>query len=95
MGGRENNTDYASVKKGILVAYSITTEGYRQKFRNLKLQHQTFLEFASDKYKALQKWLKSALVTTYDQLVNLIALEEFKRKVPHSVVMHIRDEAVT
>lgn len=42
----------------------------------------------------LQKWLKSASVTTFEQLVNVIALEEFKRKVPYSVVMHItsRDE---
>ncbi len=52
------------------------------------------MEFASNKYKGLQKWLKSALVTIYDQLVNSIEFEEFKRKVPLSVVMQItsRDE---
>ncbi len=44
LGGLENNIDYTSFKKGILAAYFITTEGYRQKFRDLNLQHQTYLE---------------------------------------------------
>ena len=33
--GIENNTDYEEVKKAVLSAYAITTEGYRQAFRSL------------------------------------------------------------
>lgn len=92
----ENNTDYDVVKKAILAAYSVTTERYRQNFRNMnKATTQTFLEFASEKLRALKKWLKSASVTTYDDLVNLIALEEFKRKIPHSIMLHITDKDET
>ena len=41
--GVENNTDYTSIKETITAAYSISTEGYRQAFRNLaKLTHQTY-----------------------------------------------------
>lgn len=90
LNGLENNTDYDLVKKGILAAYSITTEGYRQTFRKLtKTPHQTYPEFASEKLKALNRWLKSASVSSYDELVNVIALEQFTRKIPYSVMLHI------
>lgn len=96
LNGLENATDYDLVKSGILAAYSITTEGYRQKFRQLsKSPHQTYLEFASEKLRSLRKWLKSAAVTTYDELVNIIALEEFKRKLPYSVMLHITNKDET
>ena len=83
-GGLEDNTNHERVKTGILAAYSIITEGYRQTLRNLnKAPHQTYLEFVSEKLRALKKWFNSAAVTTFDQLVNLMVLEEFKRNVPH------------
>ena len=79
----ENTSDYEVVKQAILDAFSITEEGYRQAFRDLtKKSIQTYLEFASEKSRAFLKWLKSARVNTFDQLVNLMVLEEFKRKLP-------------
>lgn len=95
-GGIQNNTDYVSVKEAILASYAITTEGYRQSFRSLnKLSQQTFTEFATEKLTILQRWLKSAGVATFDQLVNLIALEEFKRKIPYSIMAHITEKDET
>lgn len=77
-------------------SYSISTEGYRQKFRNLsKLQHQTYAEFAADKLRGLKAWLKYANVDTFDKAINIIALEEFLRKVPNSVKIHIIDREET
>ena len=82
----ENTSDYEAVKQAILDAFSITEEGYRQAFRDLtKKSIQTYLEFASEKSLAFLKWLKS------DQLVNLMVLEEFKRKLPLSIMLHIED----
>ncbi|XP_063856508.1 uncharacterized protein LOC135098191 [Scylla paramamosain] len=96
LNGLENNTDYDCVKQGILAAYSITTEGYRQSFRKMfKTPQQTYLEFASEKLTALKRWLKSAAITTYDELVNLLALEEFMRKLPYSVMLHITNKEET
>ncbi|XP_063847248.1 uncharacterized protein LOC135092563 [Scylla paramamosain] len=96
VNGLENNTDYDCVKQGILAAYSITTEGYRQSFRKMfKTPQQTYLEFASEKLRALKRWLKSAAITTYDELVNLLALEEFMRKLPCSVMLHITNKEET
>ncbi|XP_063856826.1 uncharacterized protein LOC135098416 [Scylla paramamosain] len=96
LNGLENNTDYDCVKQGIQAAYSITTEGYRQSFRKMfKTPQQTYLEFASEKPRALKRWLKSAAITTYDELVNLLALEEFMRKLPYSVMLHITNKEET
>ena len=88
----ENTSDYNFVKQAILDAFSITEEGYRQSFRDLtKKGFQTYLEFASEKLRAFSKWLKAAEVETFDQLVNLIVFEEFKRKLPLPIMLHIED----
>lgn len=96
VNGLEHNMNYDVMKKGILNAYSITPEGCRQKFRNLnKTNNQTYLEFASDKLRAFKKWLQTSAVTTYDDLMNLVVLEEFKRKVSFSIKLHIDDRDET
>ena len=88
----EDINDYERVKKAILDAFSITEEGYRQNFRNYyKSISQTFLEFASEKLRAFKRWMKSANITTFDELVNLIVMEEFKRKLPTNIMLHIED----
>ena len=85
--------DYDKVKKAILDAFSITEEGYRQKFRNLsKSNPQTFLEFASEKLRAFKRWMKSANVDNFADLVNLIVCEEFKRKLPTNIMLYIEDK---
>ena len=88
----ENTSDYEAVKQAILDAFSITEEGYNQAFRDLTMKSiQTYLEFASEKSRAFLKGLKSAGVSTFDQLVNLMVLKEFKRKLPLSIMLHIED----
>ena len=52
------NTDYDVVKDAILTAYTVTTERYRQNFRNMnKTTSQTYLKFASEKLRSLKNWL--------------------------------------
>ena len=94
--GIRDNTDYVEVKKAILDSYSISPEGYRQAFRSLsKPPTQTYTEFASEKLRAFKRWLKSANTNTFDELINLMVLEEFKRKVPYSIMVHITDKEET
>ena len=96
VNGLEHNMDYEVIKQGLLTAYSITPEGCRQRFRNLnKTQNQTYLEFASDKLRAFKKWLQTSAVTTYEELINLMVVEEFKRKVSISIKVHIDDRDET
>jgi len=92
----DNNDDYELVKETILAAYSITVEGYRQTFRRMnKSNNITYSEFASDKLRAFDKWIKVAEVANFEQLRNLIILEEFKRKIPNNVMIHIEDKQET
>ena len=92
-----NNMDdisnYELVKKAVLDAYEITPEFYRRQFRNtLKSDEQTFLDFANDKLRSLKKWLDSLKVTSFPDLVNLVALEEFKRRLPFNISVHIEEK---
>ncbi|XP_037776712.1 uncharacterized protein LOC119573573 [Penaeus monodon] len=74
--------DYDAVKDIILQAYDLVPEAYRQKFRNLrKLESQTYVEYAAEKERLLQRWLRSRNVQAFTDLKELILLEEFKRSV--------------
>ncbi|XP_068208290.1 uncharacterized protein [Palaemon carinicauda] len=84
--------DYYVLKKAVLDAYSITAEGYRQMFRNsIKGTTQTYLELFQVKLKQFRKWLESENITTFEQLQNLMVLEEFLRRIPSNISMYIRE----
>ena len=55
----------------------------------------TYSEFAPDKLRAFEKWMKYADVTTIDELKNMMVLEEFKRKVPSNIMLHLEDKQET
>ncbi|XP_068213182.1 uncharacterized protein [Palaemon carinicauda] len=85
--------DYFIIKQAILDAYSITAEGYRQIFRNSQKQvQQTFLEFMNGKIKQFQKWVDKVDVKTFEQLKDLIVMEEFLRKIPGSINVYLREQ---
>ena len=89
-------SDYDFVKKSILDAYEITSDGYRQKFRNyLKPPLHTFVEFANEKLRKLKKWLDATETKTFEQLVNLITVEEFKRRIPLNILLHVEGKGET
>lgn len=84
--------DYDFVKKQLLYAHAVTLETYRNKFRKLaKPKQQSFIEFANEKLKLFKKWLNALEVTTYSDIVNLMVLEEFKNKVPFTIVKYIEE----
>ncbi|XP_068249256.1 uncharacterized protein [Palaemon carinicauda] len=84
--------DYYVLKKAVLDAYTITAEGYRQMFRNsIKGTTQTYLELFQVKLKQFRKWLESENITTFEQLQNLMVLEEFLRRIPSNISMYIRE----
>ena len=89
----EDISDYDLLRKAVLDAYEITPEFYRRQFRNsLKSDKQTFLDFANEKLRSLKKWLESLNVNTFPDLVNLVALEEFKRRLPFNISMYVEEK---
>ena len=84
--------DSPTFKKAILDAYSITIEGYRQSFRNsFKGNSQTYLDFFQLKIKQFKKWIESEGIATFEELQNLVILEEFLRRIPANIAMYIRE----
>ena len=86
---------YEVIKQSILDAYAITSEGYRQLFRNAtRTNNQTFTEFATQKLRMFKKWLNSEKNTNFNDLVNLVVLEEFQRRLPPPISMYIAERGV-
>ena len=88
----EGDSDYDMVKTTILKAYSVTPDSYRQKFRSMRKGFdQTFTEFAQELTRVFKKWLTATETTTFDQLVNLLVMEQFKSRLPFFLLRHIEE----
>ncbi len=75
----EQSLNYDAIKVAVLCAYELVPEAYRQKFRrHVQIPNQTFVEFAHEKTTLFEKWCNASKVTTFDQLKELILVEEFK-----------------
>ena len=88
--------DYEQVKQFILTAFSITPDGYRQKFRSLvKTPQVTYVEFITENLRLFNKWISSSNVGGFDELRTLMVMEEFKRKLPFDLRIHIEEKSET
>lgn len=91
----EQALDYDVVKTAVLRAYELVPEAYRQKFRShVKSARQTFVEFAREKKTLFDKWCLSSGITTFEQLQELILLEDFKMCAPENVVVYLNEQKV-
>ena len=76
-------------------AYELVPEAYRQKFRTCeKTANQTYVEFARKRSVLLDKWCSACKVTKFDQLRELILLEEFKKCLPERIVVYLNKQKV-
>lgn len=92
----EQSLDYDIVKAAVLRAYELVPEAYRQRFRShARAAKQTYVEFAREKRTLFEKWCLSNRITTFEQLQELILLEDFKSSVPENVVIHLNEQKVT
>ena len=86
---------YANLKEIILEAYDQVPETHRQRFRNLnKQEKQTYLEFIKEKERFFDAWLRSGKVTTFEELRQLILVEEILRKVPYQLKLYLIEREV-
>lgn len=89
-------THYDSVKGGILKAYELVPEAYRQKFRKLqKNPNITHVEFAREKKILLDRWLESLEGSSdLNKLKEIILLEEFKNSISQDIRLHLEDRKI-
>ncbi len=82
------------MKAAVLRAYELVPEAYRQRFRSCsKSAKQTFVEFAREK-RMLFKWCFATKTTTFEELQELVLLEDFKSCVPESLVVHLNEKRI-
>lgn len=90
-----DSMDYVKVKAAVLKAYELVPEAYRQRFRTWrKGDKQTHVEFARDIAAHFARWCSASAVDNYDDLCDLIVLEQFKDSVPNHIAVHINESKV-
>ncbi|XP_061744139.1 uncharacterized protein LOC133543542 [Nerophis ophidion] len=84
---------YAEVKKAVLKCYELNPEAYRQRFRNWrKRANQTHAGVARELSTYFNRWLTSESVSTYENLRDLLILEQFKNIVPDRIATYINEQ---
>ena len=87
--------NYQRVKEAVLRAYEQVPEFYRQRFRNWqKDDQQTYSEVARDLVGFFDRWCSSVSVKTYEQLCELMVLEQFKNMVPERLAIFLNEHKV-
>ncbi|KAL2080855.1 hypothetical protein ACEWY4_022708 [Coilia grayii] len=83
---------YAKVKDAVLKAYELVPEAYRQRFRNWKKgDRQSYTEVARELSGHFYRWLSAVGVETFDELCNLVIIEQFKNILPERIAMYISE----
>ena len=84
--------DYEQVKRAVLLAYELSPEAYRQKFRQSKMDGKvTYVEFAALKAKEFGKWVHAANLGTFSKLKEAVVVEEFLDKIPLEMRQYLMD----
>lgn len=92
----EDSLQYDVVKATVLRAYELVPEAYRQKFRkHEKTANQTYVEFAREKGVLFDKWCQASKVTAFEELKELVLLEEFKNRLPDKLAVYLSEQKVT
>lgn len=94
---KEDARDYQLVKKELLRGFQCTAESYREKFRAAKRKNEeTFSTFVSRITRYLYSWMDLAgKKKQYDDLFDLVLLEQLLTGIPQSVVTFIRQSKAT
>ncbi|XP_057193623.1 uncharacterized protein LOC130556536 [Triplophysa rosa] len=79
----QHSGNYECVKATILKAYELVPEAYRQRLRGWqKTERQTCVEFVREIQTHFNRWCSASDIKTFDELKELIVLEQFKNSIP-------------
>ncbi|XP_076043861.1 uncharacterized protein LOC143026954 [Oratosquilla oratoria] len=85
--------NYEAVKRQVLSAYSLVPETYRQRFRGYKKTPEiSHLELARSKREAFLKWRRASAAESFDELVELILIEDFYLTIYKEVAIHLAEK---
>ena len=84
------------VAEGLRLLANFVPEAYRQRFRSWeKRDQQTHVEFVQDILTHFSRWCSASSVESYDDLCDLIVLEQFKTSLPAQLATYITEKKVT
>ena len=87
---------YDSVKAAVLKAYEMVPESYRQRFRRGRREDkQSCLEFSRDLVNSFNRWRMASGAGTFEDLCDLMILEQFKNAVPGRIATYVTEQQVT
>ena len=76
----------------MLRAYELVPEAYRQRFRFFEQkQDQTYVEMARDLSVHFKRWLTALEIDSFDDLCELMILEQFKNILPDKIATYITE----
>ncbi|KAK0151672.1 Zinc finger protein 24 [Merluccius polli] len=86
---------YQCVKTAVLKCYELVPEVYRQRFRLWKKSDkQTYAEWARDLTSFFQGWLTAEEVYSFEELCDLLILEQLKNTLPDRVATYVNEHHV-
>ncbi|XP_073672376.1 uncharacterized protein [Paramisgurnus dabryanus] len=86
---------YRCVKTAVLKCYELIPEAYRQRFRSWKKSDkQTYAEWARDLASFFHRWLTAEGVDSFDELCDLMILEQLKNTLPDRITTYISEHHV-
>uniref|UniRef100_A0A8C6T4W0 CCHC-type domain-containing protein n=1 Tax=Neogobius melanostomus TaxID=47308 RepID=A0A8C6T4W0_9GOBI len=89
----EDSLLYEKVKSAVERAYELVPEAYRQKYRRYrKADHQSYVEFGREKTALFDRWCAAQNVKTFDQLRDIILMEEFKNCLSERIATYINEQ---
>uniref|UniRef100_A0A674MSI3 SCAN box domain-containing protein n=1 Tax=Takifugu rubripes TaxID=31033 RepID=A0A674MSI3_TAKRU len=86
---------YQCVKAAVLKAYELIPEHYRQRFRTWKkTEKQTHVDVARELISLCNRWCTAVGVKTFQELFDLVVLEQFKNIVPERIATYINEHQI-
>ncbi|KAH9376323.1 hypothetical protein HPB48_018774 [Haemaphysalis longicornis] len=91
----EDADNYDKVKDSLLKRFRLSSDAFRQRFRNLtKKQGSTYSEFAYELKVNLVEWMKGASAfENFEKALEVVALEQFFSKLSEPMKLWIQDRA--
>ncbi|KFM75301.1 Stress response protein nst1, partial [Stegodyphus mimosarum] len=87
--------DYEHVKTLLLKRFKLSPERFRQKFmKHQKSTESTWVDFSYELENYCKEWVTGLGVESFEQLLDLMVIDQLKRRVPPEIRDHFLDEWV-
>lgn len=91
----EESIQYADEKAAVLHAYKLVPEANRQFWPHRNDTTQTYMGFAGEQGNVFDRWRTACNVEGFASPRELILVEEFRKSLPESIVVHLNEQKMS